>query len=232
MKHRLFIVCILASTLCIAGCMVGPHYQRPAVNSPDVFRAANAPEVSSQEGSSEVISVEQLTREKTKAASLGDEKWADVFKDPTLQQLIRDALANNYDVNIAAQRVLEQQDRVGITRSQQFPTLSGGSSYYAAGLPSSLTKGLYSGGGAKTSSNLFSGGFSLSAAWNLDFWGFYRRQTEAARARLLATEWGRRMTISTVVEDVATAYLELRTLDSELEITRSTVEARKQSLQL
>src|SRR5271156_6585939 len=232
MKHLLFIVCMLVSTLCVSGCMVGPRYQRPVVNSPDVFRAANPPEVNSQGGAGRVISVEDLKRENTKAGSLGDEKWAEVFKDPILQQLIREAVANNYDVNIAAQRVLEQQDRVGITRSRQFPTLSGGSSYYAAGLPSSLTKGLYSGGGAKTSSNLFSGGFSLSAAWNLDFWGFYRRQTEAARARLLATEWGRRMTISTVVEDVATAYLQLRTLDSELEITKRTLEARKQSLQL
>src|SRR5271170_5180080 len=233
MKHRLFIVCILASTLCIAGCMVGPHYQRPAVNSPDVFRAANAPEVSSQEGSSEVISVEQLTREKTKAASLGDEKWADVFKDPTLQQLIREALVNNYDVNIAAQRVLEQQDQVGITRAQQFPTLSGSGSYTALGLPSSLAKSLSSNNNGKGyNSSYFSGGLSLSAAWNLDFWGLYRRQTEAARAQLLATEWGRRMTISTVVENVATAYLQLRTLDAELEITKRTLEARKQSLQL
>jgi outer membrane protein, multidrug efflux system len=233
MKHPRFIVCILASTLCIEGCMVGPRYQRPPVNSPDVFRAANAPEINSQESSSQVISVEELTKEKTKAASLGDEKWAEVFKDPTLQQLIREALANNYDVNIAAKRVLEQQDQVGITRAQQFPTLSGGGSYTALGIPSSLTKGLASGNNGKSyNSSFFAGGFSLSAAWNLDFWGLYRRQTEAARAQLLATEWGRRMTISTVVEDVATAYLQLRTLDSELEITRSTVEARKQSLQL
>jgi multidrug efflux system outer membrane protein len=232
MKQPHFIHCVLASTLCIAGCMVGPRYQRPVVNSPDVFRAANAPEANSQVGSSQVISVEELAREKTKAASLGDERWAAVFKDLTLQQLIREALTNNYDVNIAAQRVLEQQDQVGITSAQQFPALSGGGSYYALGLPGSLAKNLYSSGSGKTSSNLFAGGFSLSAAWNLDFWGFYRRQTEAARARLLATEWGRRMTISTVVEDVATAYLQLRTLDSELEITRRTVEARKQSLQL
>jgi multidrug efflux system outer membrane protein len=234
MKHPLFIVCILASTLCVAGCMVGPRYQRPAVNSPDVFRGANAPEINSQEGSSQVVSVEQLTREKTKAGSLGDEKWANVFKDPTLQQLIREALANNYDVNIAAQRVLEQQDQVGITRAQQFPTLSGGGSYTALGLPSSLTKSLYSGGNGSgnTTSSFYAGGVSLSAAWNLDFWGLYRRQTEAARAQLLATEWGRRMTISTVVENVATAYLQLRTLDSELEITKQTLEARKQSLQL
>jgi multidrug efflux system outer membrane protein len=230
MKHPLFIVCILASTLCIAGCTVGPRYQRPAVNSPDVFRGANAPEVKSQGGPGQAISVEDLKRENTKAVSLGDEKWAEVFKDPTLQQLIREALANNYDVNIAAQRVLEQQDQVGITRAQQFPTLSGGGSYTALGLPSSLTKSLYASGNGPSS--YFAGGLSLSAAWNLDFWGLYRRQTEAARAQLLATEWGRRMTISTVVENVATAYLQLRTLDAELKITRKTLEARKHSLQL
>jgi multidrug efflux system outer membrane protein len=165
---------------------------------------------------------------------LGDEKWAQVFRDPALQQLIREALANNYDVNIAAQRVLEQQDQVGITRAQQFPTVNGGGSYYALGLPRSLVKSLNSSGNNKnySASSYYSGGFTLSAAWNLDFWGLYRRQTEAARAQLLATEWGRRMTISTVVENVATAYLQLRTLDAELAITRDTLEARKQSLQL
>ena len=95
-------------------------------------------------------------------------------------------------------------------------------------------KRLNSGGNGNgyTASNFFAGGVSLSAAWNLDFWGLYRRQTEAARAQLLATEWGRRMTISTLVENVATAYLQLRTLDSELEITKRTLEARQQSLQL
>jgi multidrug efflux system outer membrane protein len=233
MKHPYFFVCILVSTLCVTGCTVGPHYQRPAVNAPDVFRAANAPEIKSQGGHSQVVSVENLRRENTKSGSRGDEKWAEVFKDPTLQQLIREALANNYDVNIAAQRVLEQQDQVGITRAQQFPTLSGGGSYTALGLPSSLAKSLTSGNNGKGyNSSYFAGGFSLSAAWNLDFWGLYRRQTEAARAQLLATEWGRRMTISTVVENVATAYLQLRTLDAELEITKRTLEARKQSLQL
>src|ERR1700723_26421 len=233
MKHPYFVVCILVSTLCVTGCTVGPHYQRPAVNAPDVFRAANAPEIKSQRGPSQVVSVENLKQENTKSGSFGDEKWAEVFKDPTLQQLIREALANNYDVNIAAQRVLEQQDQVGITRAQQFPTLSGGGSYTALGLPSSLAKSLNSGNNGKGyNSSYFAGGFSLSAAWNLDFWGLYRRQTEAARAQLLATEWGRRMTISTVVENVATAYLQMRTLDAELEITKQTLEARKQSLQL
>jgi multidrug efflux system outer membrane protein len=233
MKQPLFILCTLASTLCVAGCMVGPRYQRPVTNAPQVFRGATAPDINSQEHP-QVVSVQGLMAEQAGVTSLGDEKWAAVFKDPTLQQLIREALANNYDAKIAAQRVLEQQDQVGITRAQQFPTLSGGGSYTALGLPSGLVKKLNSGGNGNgyTASNFFAGGVSLSAAWNLDFWGLYRRQTEAARAQLLATEWGRRMTISTVVENVATAYLQLRTLDSELEITKRTLEARKQSLQL
>ena len=217
MKRTLFILSALASTLCVTGCMVGPHYQRPATDAPQSYRGATAPDLNPA----------------PTTASLGDEKWAEVFRDPTLQQLIREALANNYDVKIAAQRVLEQQDQVGIVRSQQFPTLNGGGTYTALGLPSSLTKSLYSGSNSKGApSSYYAGGFTLSAAWNLDFWGLYRHQTEAARAQLLATEWGRRMTISTVVENVTTAYLQLRTLDAELEITKQTLDARKQSLQL
>jgi multidrug efflux system outer membrane protein len=227
MKRIVFIICTLASAAFVNGCMVGPHYQRPATNAPAVYRGATAPEAG------QVVSVQEMLTEQAKVTSLGDEKWAEVFREPALQQLIREALANNYDVKIAAQRVLEQQDQVGITRAQQFPTVNGGASYYALGLPSGLVKTLNSGGNSKSyASTYFAGGFTLSAAWNLDFWGLYRRQTEAARAQLLATEWGRRMTISTVVENVATAYLQLRTLDAELQITRQTLEARQQSLQL
>jgi multidrug efflux system outer membrane protein len=214
MKQPLFILCTLASALCVTGCTVGPRYQRPAANAPQVFRGATTPDINPTPTTN----------------SLGDEKWAEVFRDPILQQLIREALANNYDVRIAAQHVLEQQDQVGIIRAQQFPTVSGGGSYTAIGLPSSLLKSLNSNG--TSAKNFYTSGFTLSAAWNLDFWGLYRRQTEAARAQLLATEWGRRVTIDTVIENVATAYFQLRTLDAELEITRRTLEARKQSLQL
>jgi outer membrane protein, multidrug efflux system len=145
MKQPLFILCTLASTLCVAGCMVGPRYQRPVANAPQVFREATPPDINSQEHP-QVVSVQGLMNEQAGVTSLGDEKWATAFKDPTLQQLIREALANNYDAKIAAQRVLEQQDQVGITRAQQFPTLSGGGSYTALGLPSGLVKKLNSGG--------------------------------------------------------------------------------------
>jgi outer membrane protein, multidrug efflux system len=215
MKQPLFLLGILVSAFSMTGCMVGPHYQRPATNAPGVFRGSTAPDVAPNSTTS----------------SLGDEKWAEVYRDPILQQLIREALANNYDLKIAAQHVLEQQDQVGITRAQQFPTVSGGATFTGLGLPSSLTKDFNSNANG-TGSSFYDGGFTLSAAWNLDFWGLYRHQSEAARAQLLATEWGRRMTISTLIENVATAYFQLRTLDAELEITRRTLAARKESLEL
>jgi outer membrane protein, multidrug efflux system len=217
MKQPLSLLGTLISAFSMTGCMVGPHYQRPATNAPQVFRGATAPDISPN----------------STTTSLGDEKWAEVYRDPTLQQLIREALANNYDVKIAAQHVLEQQDQVGITRAQQFPTVSGGAAFTGLGLPSSLTKDLSTSSNSNSSnSSFYDAGFTLSAAWNLDFWGLYRHQTAAARAQLLATEWGRRMTISTLIENVATAYFQLRTLDAELEITRRTLAARKESLEL
>src|ERR1700732_3674034 len=131
MKRPLIILCTLAATLCVTGCMVGPRYQRPATNAPQTFRGAMAPDTNPS------------------TSSLGDEKWAEVCQDPTLQQLIREALANNYDVKIAAQHVLEQQDQVGITRAEQFPTVSGGGSYTALGLPSGLVKKINSSSSGK-----------------------------------------------------------------------------------
>jgi multidrug efflux system outer membrane protein len=211
--------------LALTGCKLGPKYARPAVDLPGGFR-----------GEAPALDTPAPDKIGSPTESLGDAKWAEVFRDPTLQQLIREALANNSDVKIAAQRVLEEQDAVGITRSQQFPTVGGGGSYTALGIPNSLLSGLNSGSSSNGSSGgesrYYAGGITLSAAWNLDFWGQYRRQTEAARAQLLATEWGRRMILSTVVENVATAYFQLRTLDTELEITKQTLEARKESLQL
>jgi multidrug efflux system outer membrane protein len=154
-----------------------------------------------------------------------------------LQQLITEALKNNYDVKIAADRVLEQQAQVGVTRAAQYPTLTAGGTYDALRLPSSLFSSLNNSSNNSNSSsnsqtNYYSGGITASVAWNLDFWGMYRRQTEAARANLRATEWAKQTTYSTLIQSVATDYYQLRTLDAELAITRSTLDARKQSLDL
>jgi multidrug efflux system outer membrane protein len=197
------------------GCKVGPNYQRPATSTPQSFRGALAPEIASPVQA---------------RSSLGDQQWPAVFQDPVLQRLVTEALRNNLDLRVAAQRVLEAQAQVGITRSQQLPSLSAGASYSALQIPSSLAGNNSNGRPANSFFN--GGGFSASAAWNLDFWGMYRRQTEAARAELLASEWAQRATRVTLIQGIAEAYFQLRSLDAELEITKNTIKARQDSLQL
>jgi multidrug efflux system outer membrane protein len=189
------------------GCNVGPKYVRPNVTAPPVYRGADDSAVSSDT-----------------VTSLGDEQWAAVYREPELQDLIRKALANNYDLRIAAERILEQQAQVKITRSQQFPTVSAGGTGIGATLPSSI--------GSQIPNPLVDGSFNLSAAWTPDFWGLYRRQTEAARAQLLAQTWAQRAVRLTLVQQVATAYLEIRALDTQLQITNETIKVRQDSVDL
>jgi multidrug efflux system outer membrane protein len=201
-------VSLLATTVgLVAGCNVGPKYVRPNVTAPPAYRGAGNTAVSSQAKD-----------------SFGDAQWAAVYREPELQDLIRKALANNYDVRIAAKRILEQQAQVKITRSQQFPTVTVGGTGIGATLPSSL--------GTQIPNPLVDGSFNLSAAWTPDFWGLYRRQTEAARAQLLAQVWAQRAVQMTLVQEVVTAYLQIRALDAQLEITRATLKARQDSVDL
>jgi multidrug efflux system outer membrane protein len=189
----------------LAGCAVGPNYKRPAVSVPTDYRTA-------------------MPAPTAPASSLGNENWWQVYQDPVLVQLIHTALEQNYDVRIAATRVLEAQAQLGITRADQFPSASVGADIFSQQNPKV--------------SNLFpsygvnAGQLNLSVIWNLDFWGKYRRQTEAARAQMLASEWGQRATISSLVANVATAYFQLRALDSQFEIAKRTLASRRQSLEL
>ncbi len=183
----------------LAGCNVGPKYVRPNVTAPPAYRGADNTAVSSDDKN-----------------SFGDEQWAAVYREPELQELIRKALANNYDLRIAAKRILEQQAQVQITRSQEFPSVTVGGTGVGATLPGSL--------GTQISSPLVNGSLNISAAWTPDFWGFYRKQTEAARAQLLEQVWAQRAVQLTLVQQVATAYLQIRALDAELEITKETLQ--------
>ena len=192
----------------LSGCNVGPKYVRPNVTAPPVFRGPDESQVSSD----------------TKN-SLGDEEWTTVYREPELQDLIRKALANNYDVRIAARRILEQQAQVRITRSQQFPTLTVGGTGIGATLPDNI-------GGTQLPNPLVAGSFSLSASWAPDFWGLYRHQTEAARAQLLAQTWAQRAVQITLIQQVAANYLQLRALDRQLEITKETLKVRQDSVDL
>jgi outer membrane protein, multidrug efflux system len=123
----------------------------------------------------------------------------------------------------AATRILQAQAELGITRAAQLPTISAGAQAVNERNPRSKLYPQY-----ETSANQV----DLSLAWELDFWGKYRRATESARANLLATEWARKEVINTLVSDVAAAYFQLRELDLELEISRRTFVSRRDSLQI
>ncbi len=222
MRHRnkSFAVHALAGSLLLltaAGCNVGPKYTRPQAPVPPSFRGADNTSVSSDP-----------------KGSLGDQQWSQVFREPELQDLMRKALANNFDLRIAAERVLEQQSQVQITRSQEFPQISVGGLGAGARLPNSVTSGSSSNTSSSSSfpSPFVVGSLSLSASWTPDFWGMYRKQTQAARDTLLAQEWAQRAVRMTLVQQVATTYLQIRALDAQLAIAQQTLKTRQQSVDL
>src|SRR5262249_26715716 len=124
---------------------------------------------------------------------------------------------------IAAVRILEARAQLGITHADQLPTVSAGAGIARERVPASRSLPSFDTNVA---------GVSVSAGWELDFWGKFRRATEAARATLLANEWARREVVHTVVSDVASAYFQLRELDLELDISRQTLASRRDSLRL
>jgi len=190
-------------SLVLAGCAVGPNYKRPAVDTPKTFRGAPVEPVS--------------------ATSFADQKWAEVFQDVELQKLIRAALEKNYDVRIAATRILQAQAQLSITRSDEFPSAAA----------------LASGSATRNAASKFFGAFNtnenqlgLGFQWNLDFWGKYRRATESARDQLLANKWAQQEVNLTVVAGVSSAYYALRAQDLQLQISRETLASNQDSLRL
>jgi len=209
----------LAATV---GCAVGPNYKRPNVDVPGTYREART-EQSAPADAQQPSAAPPKQATPNPPQSFGDAKWFEVFQDPELQSLIRTALQNNYDLRIAATRVLEAQAQLGITRANQLPTLNAGGNVTSQQSPQL---------GPIPSYELTQGAVLASAAWDLDFWGKYRRGTEAARANLLSTEWAQKEVKGALVANLATAYFLLRQYDLELEISRNTLASRRDSLRL
>lgn len=189
----------------LAGCAVGPDYQRPTVEEPNAYRAATAAGTNT-------------------FADLG---WWEVFQDPQLSTYISEALTNNWDIKIAAARVLQAEAALLGARSQFYPNISAG-----ADLVTSRTSQNGPGGvpaGVDPQQNFGSVSMGMTA-YEVDLWGRIRRANEAARARYLATEDAQRTVRQTLVAEVASAYLQLLELDYELEIAQRTYQIRTNSL--
>jgi multidrug efflux system outer membrane protein len=200
-KAQSCLAAIIGSSL-LAGCMVGPDYKRPAVQPPTAFRD---------------LSENQQVQAQT--ASYADLPWWQVFQDPQLQELIRTALKQNYDLQLATERINAARAQVTVTRSSLFPQVSG--------------NGNFSGGkenNFQTRYNFLT--LTADAAFQVDLFGKLRRATEAARAQLLATEDARQTVILTLVSDVASDYFTLLELDLQLQITKETIQTQQDSVKL
>jgi multidrug efflux system outer membrane protein len=192
---------ILLAASMLSGCTVGPNYRRPVVQTPTAF---HAPDESQQT--------------EAQSASFADLSWWQVFHDPQLQELIRTALKQNYDLQLAVERVSAARAQVGIVRSNQFPMVSVNPEF----------------SGGKTEQNIKSDVFSLAGdvVFQVDLFGRYRRATEAARAQLLGTQDAQQTVVLTLVSDVASDYFLLRDLDMQLQITKETVRTQEDSVKL
>jgi multidrug efflux system outer membrane protein len=202
MKKLASLMTAVLTTALISGCTVGPNYHKPVVQTPTVYRE-----------------LRETQQAQAQAASYADLPWWQVFQDPQLQELIRTALKQNYDLQLAIERINAERAQLAITRSNQFPQVQG--------------SGTFNGGkeqNFQTKFNFLS--LAADAAFQVDLFGRLRRATEAARAQLLATEEAQHTVTLTLVSDVASAYFALLQLDLQLQITRDTVKTQEGSVQL
>src|SRR4029077_14176363 len=199
---RFSVTSLCALGLFLSGCTVGPNYKRPNTDVPSAYRGPTTPESAG-----------------TSTQSLGEQKWWEVFQDEELQKLIRTALQQNYDARIAATRVLEAEAQVGLARANQLPTLNVTGTGTGQRNPAVGPIPAYTFNYGRVTAN---------AAWDVDFWGKYRRGTEAARASLRSTDGARKEVNAALVANVAAAYFQLRELDLELDISQKALASRKE----
>jgi len=191
----------MLATLMLAGCALGPNYKRPPVDMPAVTRGQIEP---------------------AEAVSLADLPWWRVFADPVLQQLVGEAVHQNYDLKAAIARIEQYRQLVGVARADMFPHVG------YEGDASRQREFLFP--LPNTTFNSFLGDFNL--AWEIDVWGRIRRATESARADYLGAQAFRRGVLLTLVGDVAQAYFELLDLDRELQIAHLSTKTFERTLDL
>src|SRR5438093_1861308 len=185
MKKRASVAAALI--LLLSGCMIGPDYRRPAVTTPDAFRGASA----------------AIAPDKQSIAEL---KWFEVFQDKQLQELIRTALQQNYDLQDAVARVDTARANLGITQADQYPNFGIGADVSSV---EQSRQGQFSIPRGTSRQRTFGTVFLNLFTFEIDIWGRLRRATEEARAELLASAWIRKAVTTTLISDVATAYFSL-----------------------
>jgi multidrug efflux system outer membrane protein len=200
MKASRFIAGALALTL--TGCAVGPNYKRPSTDVPAQYRG-----------------IVPGSGDQSANPTFAEMKWQSVFQDEALQSLIKEAITNNYDIRIAASRIVQAEASVGIARANQLPALSGSFGIENDRVP-----------GTRVAPTFYAGAWTVSYVF--DFWGQFRRATEAARANLLGTRYAAYLVETTLISEVATAYFELRQFDAQLDFSKRTVVSDQESVRI
>jgi multidrug efflux system outer membrane protein len=194
----------LLAVLLVAGCMVGPDYEKPPIDNPASWRI-----------------------DATEAQDLSNSEWWGQFDDQVLNELIEEALEHNKDLLIATARLDEFLGRYGVARADLFPQAGAEGAAAREQISESVTP---LGPSIDNPDNIYQA--FLTATWEIDLWGRLRRATEAAQAELLSTAEARQTVIQTLVSSVALGYIDLLNLDRQLEISRETVKTRKESLEI
>jgi outer membrane protein, multidrug efflux system len=192
--RRLIVAALLFCSL--GGCSLGPKYAKPTFHPPTTF----------------------YTEEQAKQISIGDLAWWDLFKDPVLQALIREALQNNYDLQLAVAQVEQQRALLGVTRSEFYPQVA--------------YDGNISGQKSLVIPNHTYYSYSFTSFWEIDLFGRIRKMTEAQRAVYFASEEARRDVRLLIMSEVAQGYFQLRALDAQLEISHQTVKSFQDTLDI
>jgi multidrug efflux system outer membrane protein len=189
---------LLLPVMAVASCApLGPNYQRPEVTPTPAYRDVR-------------VTADQ-------ARSIADMPWIDLFKEPELSALVRQALDRNLELRAALWRIEEFRGRAALSRADLKPFVGGQFTTSASPNRDELD-------------NYYNAGLFFN--WEIDFFGRLRRSAEAAQASYLATEWGTRAVMTSVVTDVAELYVNLRSLDEQLDITRRTVASQEEWLTL
>jgi multidrug efflux system outer membrane protein len=193
--------------LVIAGCALGPDYERPQLDTPAQYHNVSEPDTTT---------------------SFADASWRDVFRDTQLQDLIAHALRQNRDLHIAAQRVIAARANAGAAALARLPQLNASASGEQRRLSQRGTSATLA--AQQPVIDVYAGG--IDASFELDLWGRLKRQSEAARARWRGSEFDLRTVRITLIADVAANYFALQNLDHQLAITHETIATREHSAQL
>lgn len=196
-----FLIISLIAVFFLAGCMIGPDYERPVVDAPSLWRV-------------DIV----------EAGELSNSKWWHQFDDPVLVELTSEALLNNTDLLIATARVDQFLGLYGATRAELFPQVGAQGSAARDRFSEALSP---ASPGISNPDNIYQA--FLTATWEIDLWGRLRRATEAAKAELLSTEEARRTVVQSLVSSVVISYIDLLNLDRQLQISIETAKSRKDS---